>query len=360
LLIVDRKLIPGGNNNDNTVMEAGETVPAWPVWQNLSDVDVSATSVASSFTGPPGATYTIVDSSGDYGTIPPDILRVCGVVPFGDCYVLSTSLTEARPKTHWDAQFTERLSTLDVKVWKVHIGRSFADVEPPTPPATSAPSLPAPHAPSAANPFYARIETLFHNGITSGCSSTEYCPEQVVTRDQMSIFIGKALAGGGPNIAASGTANGKPYNCAAGDASIWTDVAPTDIFCKHAHYLAVQNVTLGCSATQFCPQASVSRSGMAGFIARAAVAPGGGPAVPETYGPDAVTNRSYSCSAVNPSLHFTDVPVTDPFCKHIHFLWARGFIDGCGADTYCGAADVTRDAMAKFIVNAFGLELYGP
>ena len=33
---------------------------------------------------------------------------------------------------------------------------------------------------------------------------------------------------------------------------------------------------------------------------------------------------------------------------------------GGGATTYCPTGNVTRDAMAKFLVNAFKLPLYGP
>lgn len=214
-------------------------------------------------------------------------------------------------------------------------------------------------SPAAINPFYAKIEALFHNGVTTGCTPTTYCPTQVVSRGQMAIFIAKVMAGGGANVPISGTASGKPYNCAAGGVSIFTDVTPTDQFCKHAHYLVVRNVTLGCSATQFCPAGGVNRDAMAGFLAKAIVAPGGGPAVPLSYS-DAGTGLSYSCDAASPNTHFTDVPTTDGFCKHVHFLWAKGIIGGCGGTSYCPGGDVTRDAMAKFLDNAFGLKLYGP
>lgn len=87
---------------------------------------------------------------------------------------------------------------------------------------------------------------------------------------------------------------------------------------------------------------------------------GGGNAVPLTYGPDPVTGLSYSCDTSSPDVHFTDVPVSNPFCKHIHFLWAKGVIAGCSASQYCPTQPVQRDAMAKFLANGFGLELYGP
>jgi len=90
------------------------------------------------------------------------------------------------------------------------------------------------------------------------------------------------------------------------------------------------------------------------------VAPAGGGGVPATYGPDPVTGYSYSCSAGSPNVHFTDVPVTNTFCKHVHYLWARGMITGCSGSTYCPADPVTRDTMAKFLSTAFKLSLYGP
>ena len=99
---------------------------------------------------------------------------------------------------------------------------------------------------------------------------------------------------------------------------------------------------------------------MAIFIARALVAPAGGAAIPLAYGPDPVTGLSYSCDAGSPNLHFTDVSTSDSFCKHVHYLWAKGIIGGCSATEYCPAAEVNRGAMAKFIANGFELELYGP
>jgi len=98
---------------------------------------------------------------------------------------------------------------------------------------------------------------------------------------------------------------------------------------------------------------------MASFIAKAVVAPGGGAAVPAAY-TDPTTSRSYSCVSGSANLHFSDVPVSNVFCKHIHFLWAKGIVDGCTATAYCPGAPVARDAMAKFIANGFGLRLYEP
>jgi hypothetical protein len=99
---------------------------------------------------------------------------------------------------------------------------------------------------------------------------------------------------------------------------------------------------------------------MAAFVAKAIFAPKGAATVPLTYGPDLKTGFSYSCDPSTPNTHFTDVPVSEQFCKHIHYLWATGVLTGCTATEYCPTASVTRDAMAKFIANGFGLQLYGP
>jgi len=161
-------------------------------------------------------------------------------------------------------------------------------------------------------------------------------------------------------VPASGKVSGQAYSCVDGGTSLFADVAPTDIFCKHVHYIAAQNVTLGCGSGMYCPAGTVTRLQMAAFMAKAMVAPAGGSGVPATYGPDAVTGLSYSCDVGSPNTHFTDVPASDPFCKHVHYLWARGVISGCSGTEYCPGDPVTRAAMAKFLANAFNLQLYGP
>ncbi len=110
----------------------------------------------------------------------------------------------------------------------------------------------------------------------------------------------------------TGPASGVPYNCSPGGQSVYTDVSPTDSFCKHVHYAAAKNVASGCTATEYCPGQTVTRDAMASFLARAlAVALGGASSVPLTYGPDPATGRSYSCDAGSPNLHFTDVPASN-------------------------------------------------
>ena len=348
-MAVDAAAVTGSTSNHNGVLEPGETVQIAPVWQNTSTIPESFGGTASTLTGPPGPTYTIGGASADYATVSGGAASNCASAP-GGCYLMTISGT--RPAVHWDATFSEDLgaaptfhrpssSGLPTKTWTLHVGGSFTDV-----PLTQ--------------PFYKKIETMLHTGITSGCAATTYCPGDTVSRGQMAIFIAKAIAGGGGNVPASGMVGVQGYNCTAGGNSLFSDVAPTDQFCKHAHYLAAQNVTLGCSAGKFCPADAVTRDSMASFIAKGIVAPGGGAAVPQTYGPDPVTGLSYSCDPASPNVHFSDVSVSNSFCKHIHYLWAKAIVSGCNATGYCPADPVSRDAMAKFIANGFNLQLYGP
>jgi hypothetical protein len=96
------------------------------------------------------------------------------------------------------------------------------------------------------------------------------------------------------------------------------------------------------------------------FVARGIEAPGGGAAVPLSYGPDPGTGRSYSCDAGSPDVFFTDITTADSFCKHVHYLWAKGIVSGCGPTEYCPTGEVTRGEMARFLSTAFEPNLYEP
>jgi hypothetical protein len=69
---------------------------------------------------------------------------------------------------------------------------------------------------------------------------------------------------------------------------------------------------------------------------------------------------SYSRTSGSSNRHFTDISTSDAFCKHAHYLWAKGIVAACAAIEYCATSLVSRGEMAKFISNAFGLSLCGP
>ncbi len=327
-----------GPSDLNGVLEPGEAAIVEPLWTNAGADLPGLSGLTAAVTGPAGPIYTLLDATADYGPVPSATRTNCVGTGFGSCFAVQ--IGGARPAAHWDAEFTETLDAGGSQLWKLHLGDSFSDVP-------------------RSQPFYRKIETLLHNGITSGCTLTAYCPGAVVTREQMAIFVAKGMAGLAELVPASGTVGAQPYDCSSGGHSIFSDVAPTSASCRHVHFLAFRNVTLGCNASQYCPAQSITRDAMASFIAKAIFAPAGGNAVPVSY-TDPTTSRSYSCVSGSANLHFTDVPVSNAFCRHIHFLWAKGIVDGCTPTKYCPSSPVARDAMAKFIANGFGLQLYAP
>jgi hypothetical protein len=331
----------GTISNQNGVLEPGETVLVEPAWQDVGTLTLSGslTATGSNPSGPAGGIYLLPHGSADYGAVAVGFTVNCydGSASH-DCFTFS--LAGPRPSTHWDAGFEERLSSAGGLFRRLHIGDSFSDVP-------------------RSQPFYGKIETVLHAGITAGCGGSKYCPGDAVSRSQMAIFVAKAIAGSGENVPTTGALFGSLYNCSAGGNSLFLDVVPTDSFCRHVHYIAAQGVTLGCNTATYCPGQTITRDAMASFIAKAIVAPKGGAGVPVAY-TDPDSGLSYSCDAGTPSTHFADVPASNAFCKHIHYLWAKGIVGGCAATQYCPGQPVTRDAMAKFIANGFGLQLYGP
>jgi len=359
-LAVDPSL--GSSENGNGILEPGEEVVVEPTWKTEEIVSKIKTpdfgsppptctlsaevkGEASDSRGPEGAFYSMPDAAASYGSfnhVSFGSTRSCSAA--ANCYSLFVSNPATRPAPHWDMTFTETLNGVSAnnapKIWTLHVGSSFGDAR-------------------RSNPFYAKIETVYHKGIMDPCEPGAFCPENVVSRASTATFLARAIAGGDDKVPETGSVGANAYSCTAGGTSLFVDVDPTDAFCKHVHFIASKSVTLGCAPSEFCPADQLSRLQMAALIAKSMVQPYGGYGVSLAYSAPG-TGRSYSCDSASPSVHFTDVPDTDPFCKHVHYLWARGVLDGCGPDQFCASGDVTREEMAKFLVNAFGLKLYGP
>jgi hypothetical protein len=110
----------------------------------------------------------------------------------------------------------------------------------------------------ASHPFFAYIQKLKETGITKGCSDTQFCPEDSVTRLQTAAFIIRAKMNTlfGDNF----TYPADPY---------FTDVPTNDELYPYAQKLRQMGITQGCSTTEFCPNAAITRSEMAAFLVRA-------------------------------------------------------------------------------------------
>ena len=162
-------------SNVNGVLEAGEEVIVESAFGNASAAGLALTGTASNIRGPAGPTYLLNDAAADYGTIAAGSSANCFDAT-GDCFVVTVSGT--RPAPHWDALFDETLSYNGfTRTAALHVGGSFPDMP--------------------QNVFYPFVENLFHNGVTGGCAGGGYCPGNDVTRAQMAVFLLKAKFGSG-------------------------------------------------------------------------------------------------------------------------------------------------------------------
>lgn len=96
------------------------------------------------------------------------------------------------------------------------------------------------------------INRLAAAGITAGCTATEFCPTDFVTRGQMAAFLDRGF-----HLPPTGT-------------DFFTD-DDSSIFEPNINRLAEAGITGGCTATTFCPTANVTRGQMAAFLHRALI-----------------------------------------------------------------------------------------
>ena len=134
----------------------------------------------------------------------------------------------------------------------IFIERGLGVFTPPTPTQQTFQDVPTT---SFSYPF---IEDFAARGITAGCSVTPslYCPGSSVTREQMAIFIERALGVFSPPTPAQQT---------------FVDVAPTLFSYPFIEDFATRGITAGCSVTPslYCPSSPVTRGQMAVFLVRA-------------------------------------------------------------------------------------------
>lgn len=167
------------------------------------------------------------------------------------------------------------------------------------------------------------IETLAQHGVTTGCGSGDFCPEDLVTRAQMAVFLERGIHGAVfVPLPATGT--------------VFGDVAATDFAADFIEQLAADGITSGCGDGNYCPGDSVTRAQMAVFLLRA------------MYGAEYIPPSAIGV--------FNDVGPGDFAANFIEQLAADGITSGCGDGNYCPGDPVTRAQMAVFLVSAFNLE----
>lgn len=170
------------------------------------------------------------------------------------------------------------------------------------------------------------VQALYAAEITSGCTAGSYCPNDNVSREQMAIFLVRAMHG--PTFTPP---------AATGD---FSDVNIASFAAPYIEQFAADGITTGCATSplRFCPADPVQRSQMAIFLLRAKHGAG--------YTPPPATGTM-----------FADVPAGSFGAAWIEQLANEGITSGCGGGNYCPGSPVNRAQMAIFITRTFGLPI---
>lgn len=172
------------------------------------------------------------------------------------------------------------------------------------------------------HPFFTFISLMKLNGITQGCTGTTYCPDDLITRGQMAVFLVRAVLGSD-----SFSHPSTPY---------FSDVQPNHPQFRYIQKLRDLGVTAGCTATTYCSGDPVTRAQMAAFLVRGKLAVA--PSQPFPF-PTAFS--------------FSDVDTTSVFYPSVQKMRELGITLGCSASQYCPDGPTTRAQMAAFLMRAF-------
>ncbi|HEY1249938.1 MAG TPA: S-layer homology domain-containing protein [Thermoanaerobaculia bacterium] len=173
----------------------------------------------------------------------------------------------------------------------------------------------------ADDPFHDAISVIAINGITSGCGSGDYCPDDPLTRAQSSVFLLRSIHGG-------------DYAPPAATGTVFVDVPADGFAAAWIEELAAEGITSGCGGGSFCPDAAVTRAEMAVFLLRAKHGP--------TYEPPPATGTV-----------FADVPAEAFAAAWIEELALEGITSGCGGGSFCPGEPTTRAQIAALLVRTF-------
>jgi hypothetical protein len=168
-------------------------------------------------------------------------------------------------------------------------------------------------------------------GIVQGYPDGTYKPGDPVTRDQMAVYISRALAGGDatvPTGPATATFSDVPADC-------WAY--------KYIEYAFGQKVVEGYSDGTYKPAITVDRAQMAVFVARAIATP---------------TDRPDLLSYTPPTTAtFFDVPTSHWAYRFVENCKEKDVVQGYPDGTYKPDVIVTRDQMAVYVQRAFKLPM---
>jgi len=180
---------------------------------------------------------------------------------------------------------------------------------------------------------YDEIGVCADANIVKGYTDGTYQPTLPVSRDQMAVYIARALAGGDDNV---------PPDSAYPVPS-FIDVPADHWAYNYIEYAAENNVVQGYEGGSYQPAVSVTRDQMAVYVARAMVAPSGEAGLADYFPSD--------------PRNFPDVPSGFWAWKHVEYCVENGVVQGYDDGLYHPERVVTRDQMAVYIARAFQLPL---
>ncbi len=166
--------------------------------------------------------------------------------------------------------------------------------------------------------FFDAVNLLKYKNITNGCGPDLFCPDTNITRAQMAIFIVRAVMGGDDFTLLQQT----PY---------FADVPAGSFGFQWIQKMFELGITGGCTATDFCPNESLTRAQMAIFIVRA------------RYG----TTTAFDIPATP---YFSDVSPSTFGYTWIQRMRFDNITTGCGIGLFCPTNPVTRGQMAVFLM----------
>jgi hypothetical protein len=103
------------------------------------------------------------------------------------------------------------------------------------------------------HPQAAWIEELVRRGVTAGCGGGNYCPDAVINRNQIAVFLIKTLEG--PSYVPPACTT-DPFN----------DVPCSSPFAPWVREITVRGITAGCGSGNYCPNLEVNRAQIAVFL----------------------------------------------------------------------------------------------
>ncbi len=169
------------------------------------------------------------------------------------------------------------------------------------------------------------VAACVDGGIVTGYPDGAYHPGEQVSRDQMAVYMARALAGGDAFLP-------------AGPATATFPDVPTDHWAyKHVEYCCAQGI-VGGYWDGYHPHEIVNRAQMAACVARAVA--GGDESIPTP--PAAAT--------------FSDVPPDHWAYKHVEYCYAQGIAGGY-LDGYHPDEIVDRAQTAVYVQRAFALPM---